>query len=408
MSEIFHYEGRDSSGHTISGDLKVNTVDDVVSHLEKRNITPIHIKATKGKTFDLKGLLSVNLGSNKVDIYEVMNFCRQLAALNGAGIPLIRALTQLAQSSSSHYLRETLLTVVDDISSGLNLGGALRKHPEVFSPIVVNIVNIGENTGHLNEVLLQLGNYLESTITNRRRLLSAIRYPLFVVTTIIVAMIIVNFFVIPRFIMIFSSFKIQLPLATRMLIKSSSFLTNNWLVLLIVIGCIFFAGFRLIKIPKVRYLWDKYKLSMPIFGDLQKRIILSQFTWTFSLILRSGVPIIQGLALASDSAENTYFSKQLLSISTSIGHGANFSQSAASSGLFTPTTIQMIEIGEESGKLDELLAEVAKYYDAEVDYDLRRLNELIEPILLGIIGSMVLVLATAIYLPMWDLVKAIK
>jgi MSHA biogenesis protein MshG len=408
MSKLFHYKGRNQNGHTISGDLSVSSVDEVVSYLEKRDIVPIHIKPINKSAINISKLLSLNLGKNKVDIYDLMNFCRQLAALNGAGIPLIKAINQLSQSSNSRFLGETLSTIADDISAGLNLGSALKKHPDAFSPIAVNIITLGENTGHLNEALLQLGNYLESTMANRRRLLSAIRYPSFVIIATMLAMIIMNFFVIPKFITIFSNFRIELPLATRIIIKSSNFMTNNWPILLTVIICLFFAGFRLLKIPSIRYVWDKHKLSLPIIGDLQKRIILSQFTWTFSLILRSGVPIIQGITLASDSTENSYFSKQLLMIGDAIDHGENFSRAATISGLFTPTTIQMIEVGEESGRLDELLAEIAKYYDVEIDYDLRRLDELIEPILLTIIGAMVLILALGIYLPMWDLVQAIK
>jgi MSHA biogenesis protein MshG len=405
MPSIFHYEGRDANGRSVSGDLSVNTIDDVISYLKKRNITPIHVDVAKRRTLKFSKLLSLNIGQNKVPLYDVMNFCRQLAALNGAGVPLIRAINQLAQSSKSQHLKETLITVTDEISAGLSLGNSLKKHPEAFSPIVVNIIDIGENTGHLNEALIQLGNYLESTITNNRRLLSAIRYPSFVFISILAAIILMNFFVVPKFTMMFASFKAELPLPTLIIMRSSDFMVKHgWALLIVVIG-ILLLGFRLLKIPGVRYFWDKHRLSLPIFGNLQKRIILSQFTWTFSLILRSGVPIIKGLTLAANSTENSYFSKQLLTIRDAIDHGESFSQATNNCGLFTPTTVQMIEVGEESGKLDELLAEVAKYYDNEVDYDLRRINELIEPFLLMIIGSMVLILALGIYLPMWNLIK---
>lgn len=408
MPTTFHYKGRDSSGRITVGTLTVNKIDDVIFYLKKRNIIPINIKPIKNRTIKLRNLLSLELGKTAVDMRDIMNFCRQLAALNGAGVPLIKAINQLAQSSDSHLLSTTLTAVANDISAGLSLGNALKKHPTAFSAVVVNIANIGESTGHLNEALIQLGNYLESTIANHRRLLSAVRYPFFVIITTLVAMLILNFFVIPRFAMIFSSFKIELPIFTRIIMASSNFLNDNWIILLIAIICLFLIGYKLLKTPAIRYSWDQYKLSMPIFGNLQKRIILSQFTWTFSLILRSGVPIIKGIALASIATKNSYFKKQLLVISDAIEQGESFSQAAEISGLFTPITIQMIAVGEESGKLDELLGEVAKYYDTEVDYNLRQLNELIEPILLTIIGSMVLVLALGIYLPMWDMIKAIQ
>lgn len=408
MPTTFNYKGRDNNGRITTGNLTVNTIDEVVSYLKKRNITPINIKPTKKSWLNFSQLLALNIGKKSVDIHDIMNFCRQLAALNGAGVPLIKAINQLAKSADSHVLSETLTTVANDIAAGLSLGNALRKHHQIFSPVVINIANIGENTGHLNEALIQLGNYLEATIANRRRFLSAIRYPFFVIITTIIAMLILNFFVIPRFALIFSSFSIELPLFTRLIMASSNFLNNNWLLLLTVCICLFLLGYKLLKIPNIRHAWDKCKLSIPVFGKIQKRIVLSQFTWTFSLILRSGVPIIKGIALAAIAIKNSYFNKQLLVISDAIEHGERFSHAAEISDLFTPTTIQMIAVGEESGRLDELLAEVAKYYDTEVDYDLRQLNELIEPILLTIIGSMVLILALGIYLPMWDLIKAIQ
>lgn len=221
-------------------------------------------------------------------------------------------------------------------------------------------------------------------------------------------MMVMNFMVIPKFSMMFDKFNLELPLATRIIMASSNFMVNNKILLLIAIIGLFLGINSLLKIPTVRYFWDKYKLHLPVFGDLQRRIILSQFTWTFSLILHSGVPIIKWIGLASNATENVYFSEQLLKIRSSIEHGENLSHAAIASGLFTPITIQMIEVGEESEKLDEVLSEVAKYYDAEIDYDLKRLNELIEPILLVIIDAMILVLALGIYFPMWDLIKIAK
>lgn len=408
MAKVFHYEGRDASGRSITGDLKVNTLDDVIAYLKQHNITPININANKLQSSNLGSLLSIQLGQKKVALYDVMNFCRELAALTSAGVPLIRAINQLAQSTKSQLLKEILLTVADDISAGLSLGNSLKKHPEAFPAIVVNVIDIGENTGHLNEALTQLGKYLESTIANKRRLLSAIRYPSFVFITILAAIVLMNFFVVPKFTMMFANFKAELPLPTLIIMRTSDFMVGHWLAILITILGTLLLVYRTLKIPAVSYYWDKHKLSLPIIGNLQKRIILSQFTWTFSLILRSGVPIIKGLTLAATSTQNTYFSKKLMLVCEALDHGESLSQATSASGLFTPTTLQMIEVGEESGKLDELLAEVARYYDNEVDYDLRRINELIEPILLAIIGSMVLILALGIYLPMWNLVKVIQ
>jgi MSHA biogenesis protein MshG len=408
MSGIFHYDGRDANGHSISGDLTVNTVDDVISYLQKRNIIPINIQVVKKRMINLRDLSLITIGKKEVPLHDIMNFCRQLAALNGAGVPLIKAIKQLTQSASSPVLINILATVADDIAAGFNLANSLKKHPNAFPPLVSNTIEVGENTGHLNEVLLQLSTYLETTIINRRNLVSAVRYPLLVVGTIVAAMIIVDFFVMPKFAALFAHFHTQLPLPTRIIMASSTFMVNHWIVLIVVAFCIIIGTRQLLKIQKVIYFWDKEKLFLPVIGNIQRRILLSQFAWTFSLVLRSGLPIIKGLVLASNSTGNFYFSKQLLVMSGAIQHGETFSQAAIKSNLFTPMVVQMIEVGEESGKLDELIGDIAKYYDEEVSYDMKRLNESIEPILLGVIGSMVLVLALAVYLPMWDLIEVIK
>lgn len=411
MTKTFHYEGRNLSGNLVSGDLTTNTIEDVLSYLEKNNIVPTDIQVSKKNTFNLQGSPSISvflreiMGKHEVELHETLNFCRQLASLNSAGVPLIKAINQLAHSSDSPLLKNILLTVAKDIAAGLDLGASLKKHSGAFSQIVINTIEIGEKTGHLNEVLHQLSNYLEATITNRRNLMSAVRYPILVVIAIMSAMIIISFFVIPKFIAIFAHFKAKLPLPTIVVMTLSQFLVNHWIILLIITCGIVLSVYQLLKIPAIRYLWDKKKLSLPILGYLQKRIILSQFSWTFSLILRSGIPLIQGLILAADSTGNLYVSKQLLEISDNVQHGEPFSRAAAMSNLFIPSVIQMIEVGEEGGKLDELISEIAKYYDSEVSYDIRRLNELIEPILLAFLGVTILVLALSVYLPMWDLIR---
>lgn len=405
MSNLFHYKGRDIHGEVVTETLEASSISDVIAYLKKRDIIPINIKPTKQYRFNLRNILLFNNNLRKIEPYHIMNFCRQLAVLNNAGLSIIKALNKLSLSASSPHLSTILAKVAGDVSAGITLSEALEKHPKVFSPIIVSIVDVGENTGHLSESLLYLSNFIETSIANHRRLLSTVRYPIFVLITLMAAMLIMNFLVIPKFTDIFSKFHLDLPLATRIIISSSNFMVNNKIILFISSIITFWGGNCLLKTRKIRCIWDKYKLRLPIFGDLQKRIILSQFTWTFSLILRSGIPIIKGINLASNTTENAYFSVQLLKMSSAIEHGENLSQAAIASGLFTPMTIQMIEVGEESEKLDDALLEIAKYYDAEIDYDLKRLNESIEPILLTIIGAMVLVLALGIYFPMWDLIK---
>lgn len=403
---IFNYQGRNLEGKIIAGKMKATTLDEVLAYLEQNHITPLNIEKVK-QPVDLFNLIETKLGLNKVSAQELLNFCRQVAILNAAGVPIVKILTQLAQSTKSRTLSAALYVIADDVTAGKSFSAALASHKQIFSQLFISIVEIGENTGHLNESLLQLANFLEISITNRRRLLSAVRYPTIVIIGIVVAIITMNIFVIPNFAAIFSQFKAQLPLQTRVLIAISTFMLNNGPSLIVALILLIFLGKYLLQIPAVRVWWDQRKLKIPVMGKLQQRIILAQFCWTFSLILRSGVPVIGGLILAGNSTGNAYFRKQITLMRSGIEHGTSFHQAAAESGLFPASVLQMIEIGEESGKLEEVLNEVSRFYENEVDYDIKRLNELLEPFLLLIVGGMVLFLALSIYLPVWDLAKTI-
>lgn len=404
---MFFYQGRDASGKSVTGYIKTNSVDEVVVYLQKNKIIPLKINIEK-EHLSLNDRLTKALHLEKVTPRDVMNFCRQLAVLTEASVPLNKSIYQLAQSTKNRMFSEILSAIAEDITAGRSLSNALRKHSQVFSSVIINIIEVGENTGHLAEVLIQLYTYIETSIKNRRRLVSAMRYPSFVIGSVMVAMMVLNVFVIPKFATIFSRFGVELPFATRAIIGSSNFIVNHWSLLLMGVIALYITLKYSLKKPKVRYLWDKYKLSIPLIGNIASRIVLSQFAWTFSLILRSGVPIIQGITLAGNASGNAFFSRQILLMRSNIEHGESFSQSASMSKLFLPTTLQMIEVGEESGRLNDILLDVARYYESEVDYDIQRLKELIEPILLAAIGFMVLILALGIYFPMWDLIKVAK
>ena len=402
----FHYQGRDLNGQKTSGNLEANNISDAVTYLRSHNIIPISIDPVKNK-IELLSLIK-NLTLTKVKPQELMSFCRQISTLISAGVPVIDALTQLAKSSTSKTLGKALDEIAKEIIAGKSLAIAMANYPKIFSPIFMSIVDIGENTGKLNEAFKQLSNYLEVSITNHRRLKTTTRYPITVVIAIIIATVVMNVLVIPKFKDIFIRFGDELPVPTKILIVSSNIIINYWQYIILGIIILAIAIPRILKIPKIRYYFDKYKLKIPIFGKIQNRIILAQFTWTLSLILNSGLPIIKGLILSSSASGNTYFTDKINTLKNSIEQGTSFYQAALQSQLFPMTVLQMIEIGEETGQLDNLLNEVSQYYDREIDYDIRTLNDVVEPVLLAMVGGMVLLLALGVYLPMWDLIKVVK
>ena len=404
-NNLFHYRGRDASGNSISGKLESESIDNVITYLINRNITPIDIIKISGSSFSLKKILTLNIGSTKIKAIHIINLCRQLATLNNVGLPITKALDRLAKSTNISVLKVVLETIAHDVAAGMTLSSALKKHPNIFSEITVNMIEVGENTGKLSESLIHLSEQLESSLNNQRRLLSTIRYPLVVIVTAIVAMIIMNFLVIPKFSSMFSKFDLELPFATKAIIASSNFMVDNKnLILGIFIGIVIFLKW-LLKFPKIRKLYDEHKLNIPIIGNIQRSVLVSQFAWSFSLILKSGIPIIKSVDLATGAVNNSYFRDKLKEIAKAIDHGESFSNAATHSKLFAPIVLQMIEIGEEGQNLDDTLHQIAHHYDMEVDYELGRINKLIEPLLLVILGGVVLMLALGIYFPMWDLIK---
>ncbi|KPJ68026.1 MAG: hypothetical protein AMJ43_01010 [Coxiella sp. DG_40] len=400
---IFNYEGRDQNGKKVRGSLNADKTGDVVDFLKTKNVIPVTIFMSKKKRKD--NAFWSGLISSKVGVKDILDFSRQMATLINAGVPIIKSVKQLLLSAKTKGMREILSGVVEGIESGKSLAGTLGGYPKAFSPIFVNLIEIGENIGHLDDIFSELTDFLQTAIDNHKRLIAAIRYPLIVVISICIAMLLMNIFVVPKFAALFSSFSTGLPLPTRVLIATSNFILNHWLLLSLVFIAACMAIRYLLTVKKIRFFWDKYKLKFPVLGYLQQRIILAQFTKTLSMILYSGVPMLKGIVLGANAAENTYISRQIILMRDAIDRGESFTLAATASNLFDGTTLQMMEVGEETGRLDEMLVKIAEVHEKEVDYQLKNLSALLEPMLLIVVGTMVALLALAIYLPMWDIVQ---
>lgn len=402
----FNYQGRHSDGTATSGSIDAPTEDVVVEQLINKGIIPISIEiGGQGGSFslDIKALLTPAL-----PLEALVIFCRQLYSLTKAGVPLLRSMKGLSQNSSSKQLQEALQDVTQELTNGRSLSSSMQMFPKVFSPLFVSMIHVGENTGRLDQALLQLANYYEQEVETRKRIKTAMRYPTFVISFILVALFILNVKVIPQFSSMFARFGVDLPLPTRILITTSEFFVNYWAAMVVVMVAAFL-GFRAwTNTAAGRETWDKMRLRMPVVGELVNRAQLSRFSRTFALMLKAGVPLNQSLSLSAEALGNKYLENRLLEMKASIEAGGTISSTAINSGVFTPLVIQMISVGEETGRIDELLLEVSDFYDREVDYDLKTLTARIEPILLVIVAAMVLILALGIFLPMWGMLDAIK
>ncbi len=267
---------------------------------------------------------------------------------------------------------------------------------------------MGENTGQLDSAFLQLAQYLEREQETRKQIKAATRYPSFVVFALVAALIVMNIFVIPVFAGMFEKFDTELPLMTRILLSMSDFFMNQWYVLVAVILVCIFITKQYKDTQKGRLKWDHWKLKMPIVGDIVERSLLARFSRSFSMMLKAGVPLTSALSLVAEAVGNAHMSEAIISMRRRIEKGESLSRVASASGLFTPLVLQMIHVGEETGRVDDLLAEVADFYEREVEYDIKSLTSKIEPILISIVAVMVLILALGIFTPMWDMMGVVR
>ena len=397
----FQYKGRNGKGESVTGLLDGSSKDAVAALLMGRGITPVSIEAGKEPTasFDLNNLL----GPQKVSDQDLIMLTRQLYTVSKAGIPLIKGVRGLAASMGHERLSNILIDIADFLETGMQLSLAMNRHKDVFDHLYVNMVKVGEDSGQLEAVFNQLSEYLERDMETRKSVKAALRYPSFVLSALAVALGVVNVFVIPAFADMFSQFGADLPITTRILLATSSFFVAYWhFIIVIVVTSI--SGFKYyVKTPSGSVWWGKNKLKIPLVGDIINRALMARYSRSFGLMLKSGVPLPQALELCSRAMDNSYLCGKIIDIKNGVERGDSLLRTHRSSNLFTPLVLQMIAVGEESGQVDELLSEVAGFYEREVDYDLKTLSDRIEPILIVVMAGFVLVLALGIFLPMWSM-----
>jgi len=401
----FAYKGRDSGGKLIEGVLEGASPGGVADLLLGRGITPLSIEETRARAKSAAIDLKVSLFKPKVEHIDILLFSRQIHTLLKAGVPIMRALTGLQESSTNPAMKEVIRDVRESLEAGRELSVSLARHPKVFNPFYISMVRVGEATGLLDEIFLRLFDHLEFERYMREQVKSALRYPMFVVLAMAAAIVVVNLFVIPAFAKVFQGFGAQLPLMTRLLLGFSNFMVAWWPAMLVgAIGAAF--AFRAwVGTPAGRMRWETIALRIPIAGKILHKAALARFSRSFALSTKSGVPIMQALTNSSQTVDNSYIAAKIEGMRDTVERGESVLRAAVHSGFFTPVVLQMVAVGEESGALDDMMEEVGQMYQREVEYELKTLGQQIEPILIVCLGVMVLILALGIFLPMWDLGK---
>ncbi|MBC8555956.1 MAG: type II secretion system F family protein [Candidatus Brocadiales bacterium] len=398
---IYKYRARDGSGQAIAGTLEATGLD--IARLRLGEMGYIPVKLEEGKS--RKNGFSIKFLKPKVADKDLIVFNRQLATLFSAGIPLLMGIQGLAEQIQNKTFKEILLKVAADIQTGSSFSDALAKHPKVFSGLYINMIRAGEASGTLDDILGRLASLAEHAAETKAKIKAATRYPKIVVSAMLIAILILMKFVVPNFMAIFKQVDLELPLATRMLIGANDIFVNYWYLLFGAAGTLFFAFRAYTKTYRGRRQLDLFKLKVPVFGPIFLKIAMSVFTRTMSTLNRSGLSIVENLKICSEVVENVPISEVIGDIEQGVKRGEGVTATIKKSNFFTPMVVQMMSAGEESGELDNMLVKVSEYYDMEVDYSIKNIASLIEPILLAFLGAVVLFLMLAIFLPMWDLTK---
>ena len=384
--------------------MEAQTEYSVADQLMDMGVTPVDIAVEVVKT-KAEGWLQRKSRKPVVD-EDIMLFSRQMYTLNKAGVPIFQALAGLEGSASKLSMIELIRDIRSSLNQGRELSAALAVHQGIFGAFYISMVRVGELTSRLTEVFLSLNEHLEFERDVRERIKEAMRYPVFVMIALAIAVVVLNVFVIPVFAKIFATFKAPLPLVTQGLLAFSGWMVTWWPLLIVAGVAMVFIGRRYLKTTTGRYLWDSRKLRLPIVGDILLKAALARFSRSFALTIQSGVPLDQALTVVAQTADNVFLSARIEQMRNGIERGGSITRCATATGIFTPMVLQMLSVGEETGELDALLFEIAGMYERETSHSIKGLSSAIEPLLLAVVGAMVLLLALGVLMPMWNLGEA--
>jgi len=399
----YRYKVRDKHGRAVAGLMGGSSEKEVVDNLKKMGYTPISVAVERPR----KQILKLDF-FDRIKDEERALFTRQMYTLLKAGVPLLTGLEAVGEQTTSKKLKDVIGKVKAEVEAGMNFSDALSKYPKIFEPLYTNMVKAGEASGTLDGVMNRLAEMEEYDMDIKFKIKSATRYPLLALGTLIVAFFVIVTFVIPRFAFFFSQFHMELPIPTRLLLGIYRVVHDYWYIVLVALALIVGGFLKFINTNYGRTVWDMFRIRIPIFGPLLFKLYMSRFAKTTSILIASGIDMIHTLDLVADTVGNVIIARSIAQIKEGVNQGKGLAEPMKVSKMFTPIIVQMVAIGEETGKLDELLANASEHYDQQVDYTMKNLTTMIEPILIFALGIMVLFVALGIFLPMWNMVQIAK
>lgn len=403
MPQTYDYKVRDRTGTILTGQLAGDSEVLVLQRLREMGLTPVQVKQAG------RGLkMEINLRPGRVKLKQIAVFCRQFATMVNSGLPILRALSILADQTESKELAKVLVQVRTDVEQGLSLSSALAKHPKAFNTLFISMVKAGETGGVLDDVLLSLADQIEKEVELRRKIKSAMTYPIVVVCMVLLILGAMLLFVVPQFETIYASLDSELPLPTRILLGVSDAFRTYWYV--VAAGAIG-AGFALRRYRRTesgRARVDALKIHIPVFGPLFHKVALARFSSTLGMLLRAGVPILQALDNVKETVNNRVIGAAVDDVKSSVREGESITRPLAKHDVFPPMVVQMMAVGEETGAVDTMLDKVSEFYNNEVTAAVDALTSLIEPLLIAVIGGAVGAAVVALYMPMFNIINLIE
>jgi len=400
---IYTYKAIAANGSKVSGTIEADSQALAAMQLDNMEYIPISISEKKGMFLD-----DLALKLERVKIDDLIFFTRQLYTVIKAGIPLLAGLKALELQTENKKLKKVLALVAKEVDQGKSFSESLAMHSDVFSELYVNMIEAGEVGGSLEEILERLILMLEFTRKTNSNLKSAVRYPIMVVCSLCAAFAVIITFVIPKFAVIFEQSTVQLPLPTKIMMLINFLVQNYWYYGLLITGSLVATFYLYTSRASGRLQWDHLKLKIPILGDVFLKVYMSRFSSMLETLSRGGASIVSALDVVSRTIGNEYIAHKIKGISEQVKTGKGITNSLRESKIFPPLVIHMVLTGEETGALDEMLAEITSYYEREIDYTVSRMSSYIEPILTAGLGLMVLFIALAIFLPWWNMMEAFK
>ncbi len=402
--DTYQYKGRNKRGEVMQGAIESPSPQAVAAWMIAADISPLAIKLQPSLKEQPQWLRALQ-GERSLTLVDLLLFTRQMGTMVKSGVPMLQALESIQKSTTNKRLIEVLQAIRADLDRGVELSGAMARHPKFFGDYYVNMVRVGEGTGQLEEVFKRLFEQLEFDKHMKQKIKGALRYPMFVIIAISIAISILSIFVIPVFAKVFSGMGVQLPVLTQVLIAVSDFAVHYWWVVLAAGGLAVYMFRLYTATPDGHYKWDKLKLKFPVIGSIMAKATIARFCRSFATASKSGVPIVQTFTLVSRVVDNAFYEERILTMRSGVERGESMLRVAQGSGIFSPLELQMISVGEETGAIDDMLEQVANMYQDEVEYEVSRISESIEPILLAAMGVLVAILLLGIFMPLWDLTQ---